>query len=111
MDVGENGRPIALFRHLDPLDRCFYKSTAEIRSETPSWVVDFYEQVPLPTGGLGPFMKYGIEKAAGHVADIWGQLYEALKTDEPFDEIVLDWNLNKGTVAGEPSDVMTYWPN
>jgi hypothetical protein len=106
IDVAEDDLG-ALFRHLGLDKKYFYQTIAEIRQD-PSQGRDYYDQVKLPTGSVGPFKEKGFDKAVRHVADAWGSMYQSLTSfGLAINMIIKNWNLDTG--IDTDTGILDFW--
>lgn len=108
IDAAENDLG-ALFRHLGLGKRYFYQTAAEIRQNYPNQGRDYYDQVRLPDGRVGPFKEDGFDKAVRHVADAWAGMYQILTSPGlAISKIIRNWNLDTG-VDTDDIRALAFW--
>jgi len=95
----------AAFRHLGI--NYIYRTYADITTNFPDLVKQYYTEIPLPNGLTGTFRKDGFEYAAKNLVAVWSKIDRALFSTENIVDIVPNWNLDTG--VDQSTGMRTYW--
>jgi hypothetical protein len=95
----------AAFRHLGV--KYIYRTSADITTNSPDLVKQYYTEIPLPNGLTGTFHKDGFDYAAKNLVAVWSKIDRALFSTENIAEIVPNWNLDTG--IDQTTGMRTYW--
>ncbi len=109
MDVAEGGRIAALSSHYRSVEKWFYRSAREIISDHPQGYSKYFNEIKLPSGGRGHFMKDGFYPSVANVVTLWRQIFLAMQPNQDYRQWVKNWNLDTGVDQDSPSGVRTYW--
>lgn len=105
---------IAMFRHTQILGKEFtrekvYDSKARLREIYPDDCKRYYDEIKLPSGGVGTFKKDGFERSINNVVMLWNKFFQSLSDPSiAIADLIPNWNLDTGKVIGGNDDI-TLW--
>ncbi|MEK6743314.1 MAG: zinc dependent phospholipase C family protein [Nitrospirota bacterium] len=110
IDAAEGGSGmVALFRHIGIGSGLIYRTSSELRRDSPQMVEKYYTRVNLPTGGQGLFSRDGLDRTVGNVVNAWNAMHRGLRSDVDVARLVRNWNLDTGVDMAAAGQPVTYW--